>query len=44
VNANLLKAIETIFNGLQPRDLTVTKLFSIKTLDWNEQKQMVKIA
>lgn len=36
--------IETILNGLQPRDLTITKLLSIKTLDWSEQKQRLKIA
>lgn len=33
---------EAILNGTQPRDLTMTKLFSIKTLDWQEQKRVLK--
>lgn len=33
--------IEKILNGIQPRDLTVQKLFNIKTADWNEQKRLL---
>jgi len=29
--------IESILNGTQRRDLSLQKLFSIKTLDWSEQ-------
>lgn len=35
------KIIESILNGNQPRDLTVQKLFSIKTLDWNKQRELL---
>lgn len=34
---------EAILNGTQPRDLTMAKLFSLKTLDWQEQKKSLKI-
>jgi hypothetical protein len=30
--------IEDILKGTQPRDLTVEKLFKIKSLDWGKQK------
>ena len=33
--------IERILNGTQPRDLSIQKLFNIKTLDWNEQKKLL---
>jgi len=33
--------IEKILNGSQPRDLTVNRLKSIKTLDWKEQKRIL---
>ena len=33
--------IERILNGTQPIDLTVQKLFKIKTLDWNEQRKLI---
>ena len=35
--------IEQILNGTQPKDLTVQKLFNIKTLDWAEQRELLKI-
>lgn len=35
--------IEQILNGTQPKDLTVQKLFNIKTLDWAEQKKLLCI-
>lgn len=31
--------IEKILNGKQPRDLSLKSLFSIKTLDWQEQRK-----
>lgn len=34
---------EAILNGTQPRDLTMAKLFSLKTLDWQEQKKILKM-
>lgn len=34
---------ESILNGTQPRDLTTKKLFKCKTLDWNEQKRILKM-
>ena len=36
--------IELILDGTQPADWTVEKLFNIKTLDWNEQRQILGIA
>ncbi|MFA6989420.1 MAG: hypothetical protein WC197_05060 [Candidatus Gastranaerophilaceae bacterium] len=33
--------IERILNGRQPRDLTIQKLFNVKTLDWQEQQQLL---
>lgn len=33
--------IERIINGTQPRDLSVEKLFAVKTLDWEEQKKLL---
>lgn len=35
------KIVESILEGNQPRDLTVQKLFSIKTLDWNKQRELL---
>jgi len=34
--------VEEILNGTQPRDLTVAKLFNIRTLDWDEQRRILK--
>lgn len=34
---------EAILNGTQPRDLTMKDLFNCKTLDWNEQRRILKI-
>ena len=34
---------EAILNGTQPRELTVTKLFNIKTLNWNEQEKLIML-
>lgn len=34
---------EAILNGTQPRDLTMAKLFNLKTLDWQEQKKILKM-
>jgi len=34
---------EAILNGTQPRDLTMNKLFSLRTLDWQEQKMALRI-
>ena len=33
--------VEAILAGTQPKDLTVCKLFEIKTLDWQEQKKLI---
>lgn len=33
--------IESILNGIQHRDLSLQKLFSIKTSDWNEQRKIL---
>lgn len=35
------KIIELILTGKQPNDLTITKLFGIKTLNWAEQEQIL---
>ena len=35
------RIIEAILNGTQPRELTVTKLFNIKTLNWKEQEELI---
>lgn len=35
--------IEQILEGKQSRDLTLDKLFKVKTLDWNEQRNLLKI-
>lgn len=35
------KIIEAILSGKQKEDLTITKLFSIKTLDWKAQEQIL---
>lgn len=35
--------IERILNGTQPKDLTIQKLFNLKTLDWAEQKKLLCI-
>ena len=35
------KIIESILNGSQPEDLTITKLFKIKTLNWQEQEHIL---
>jgi DNA invertase Pin-like site-specific DNA recombinase len=34
---------EAILNGTQPRDLTMQKLFNLKTLDWQEQKKFLEM-
>ncbi len=34
--------VEKILNGTQPRDLTINKLFKIRTLDWEEQRRLLK--
>jgi len=34
--------VECILNGTQPRDLTVEKLFNIRTLNWDEQRRILK--
>lgn len=34
---------EAILNGTQPRDLTMQKLFSLKTIDWQDQKKNLKM-
>ncbi|MCI5049330.1 MAG: hypothetical protein MRY32_03245, partial [Rickettsiales bacterium] len=36
--------IESILNGSNPADWTVEKLFKVKTLDWNEQRQALGLA
>ncbi|MDD3149348.1 MAG: recombinase family protein [Candidatus Gastranaerophilales bacterium] len=35
--------VEKILTGRQPKDLTVQKLIDIKTLDWNEQRRIIKL-
>lgn len=37
------RIIEAILNGTQPHELTVTKLFNIKTLNWKEQKELIML-
>ncbi len=37
------KIVETILKGTQPKDLTVSKLFNIKTLNWQEQEQLIHL-
>ena len=37
------RIIEAILNGTQPRELTMTKLFNIKTLNWNEQEKLIML-
>ena len=37
------RIIEAILNGTQPRELTVTKLFNIKTLNWKEQEELIML-
>ncbi|MDD3419015.1 MAG: recombinase family protein [Candidatus Gastranaerophilales bacterium] len=34
---------ESILEGRQPADLTVQKLFKVKTLDWAEQETLIKL-
>jgi hypothetical protein len=34
---------ESILNGTQTRDLTMYKLFKLNTLDWIEQRKVLKI-
>ena len=34
--------VDEILNGTQPRDLTVEKLFKIRTLDWDEQRRLLQ--
>jgi len=34
--------VDGILNGTQPRDLTVAKLFKIRTLDWEEQRRLLQ--
>ena len=35
------KIIESILSGSQPQNLTISKLFKIKTLNWQEQEQIL---
>lgn len=37
------RIIEAILNGTQPRELTVIKLFNIKTLNWKEQEELIML-
>ena len=37
------KIIDAILTGKQKEDLTITKLFSIKTLNWHEQEQILLV-
>ena len=37
------KIIDAILTGKQKEDLTITKLFSIKTLNWQEQEQILLV-
>jgi site-specific DNA recombinase len=36
--------VEIILNGTQPKDLTIKDLFKVKTLNWNEQRDLLKIS
>lgn len=36
------KIVESILEGTQPNDISIQKLFNIKTLDWNKQKELLK--
>lgn len=36
------KITESILKGTQPKDISIQKLFNIKTLDWNKQKELLK--
>ena len=33
--------VESILNGIQPRDLTIKDLFNVKTLDWDKQRKVL---
>lgn len=35
--------VDGILAGTQPKDLTIGKLFEIKTLDWQEQKKLINV-
>ena len=35
------KIIEAILNGTQPKDISLQKLFNIKTLNWQEQEKIL---
>lgn len=37
------KIVENIIQGTQPKDLTVSKLFNIKTYNWQEQEKLVNL-
>lgn len=35
--------VETILKGTQPKEISIQKLFNIKTLDWNEQRKLLNV-
>jgi len=35
--------VETILKGTQPKEMSIQKLFNVKTLDWTEQRKLLKV-
>jgi len=35
--------IETILKGTQPKEISIQKLFNVKTLDWTEQRKLLNL-
>ena len=46
IRLNILspRIVESILSGTQPEDLTVQKLYNVKTLDWKEQEKILNFA
>ena len=45
VRLNILspKIVESILTGTQPPDLSLQKLYKLKTLDWQEQENLLQV-
>ena len=46
IRLNILspRIVESILSGTQPKDLTVMKLYNVKSLDWKEQEKILNFA
>ena len=46
IRLNILspRIVESILSGTQPEDLTVMKLYNVKSLDWQEQEKILNFA